>query len=245
MRSTLMKFYWRMERAFYPELRYSQWHYHQTLNRTIPQGCEWLDLGCGHQMFASWMTVEERDLAMRSRRLIGIDLDWEALKGNKFASATVFGNLESLPFRSISFDIATANMVVEHLTDPDAVLREVRRVLKPGGLFILHTPNLRSVVIGLASRMPQFLKNALALILEGRKEADVFPTHYRMNTLAMIRQRAEVNGFHVQELRSVCSSAITALFGPLSIIELLYLRALAAGSMEGRRSNLICVLRKC
>src|SRR5580700_2883120 len=180
MRAALMKFYWKLEKIFHPKLRYSQEHYYETLKEAIPQGCDWLDLGCGHQMFASWMMSEERELAQRSKRLIGIDLDWEGLKNNPTVSAKIFGNLERLPFQSGSFDVATANMVVEHLANPDAVLREVHRVLKPGGLFIFHTPNVRSAMMRVASKMPQSWKTGLAILLEGRKEADVFPALYQM-----------------------------------------------------------------
>jgi ubiquinone/menaquinone biosynthesis C-methylase UbiE len=244
MREALFRFYWKLEKILHPKLRYSQAHYCAKLKQVIPLGCAWLDLGCGHQMFANWMMAEEYELVQRSRQLIGIDLDWDGLRKNKFVSGGVLGNLEALPFPSASFDVATANMVVEHLANPEAVLREVRRVLKPGGLFIYHTPNVRSFMIRIASMMPQSLKNFLAEKLEGRKEEDVFPTCYRMNTMADIRRLATASGFRVECLQSVSTSAITALLGPVAIVELLYLRLLEAQSLEGIRSNLIAVLSK-
>jgi ubiquinone/menaquinone biosynthesis C-methylase UbiE len=195
-------------------------------------------------MFASWMTSEELQLAQRSKRLIGIDLDWEGLKKNPTVSAKIYGNLEHLPFQSDSFDIATANMVVEHLANPEAVLREIHRVLRPGGLFIFHTPNVRSVMMRVASGMPQSWKTTLAGLLEGRKEADVFPALYRMNTQAAIRQSAAITGFQVEEIRLVSTSAVTQLLGPLAIVELLYLRLLEARRLKGWRSNMIGLMRK-
>jgi ubiquinone/menaquinone biosynthesis C-methylase UbiE len=44
------------------------------------------------------------------------------------------GNIYELPFPDRSFDAAFANHVIEHLSDPVRALKEVRRVLKPGGV---------------------------------------------------------------------------------------------------------------
>jgi len=244
MRSLLFKFYWRLEKIFFPALKYSQYRYYETLQAAVPERCAWLDLGCGHQMFASWMRAEEQALAGRAVMLAGIDLDWKGLCANPFVSARIFGTLEQLPFRAAAFDVATANMVVEHLRDPAAMLREVNRVLRPGGLFIFHTPNRNAVMIRLAAGMPQSWKNFLAHLLEGRNAEDVFPAFYRMNTLAAISQMAAASGFRVEQARSLSTSAVTALLGPVAIGELLYLRLLEANRFRNYRSNLIAVLQK-
>ena len=51
------------------------------------------------------------------------------------------GMEESIPYANETFDLVFSDNVVEHLSDPNAVLNEVRRVLKPGGLFFAKTPN--------------------------------------------------------------------------------------------------------
>lgn len=244
MRKFLYGLYSKLERIIHPTLRYSQRHYYETLKKRIPGSCDrWLELGCGHQMFASWMTTEERELAARSRRLVGLDQDLPALKKNPVITDRIFGNGESLPFAAETFDLVTANMVVEHLEKPGLVLSEIDRVLRPGGLFLFHTPNSRCAMMLLLRAMPQGLKNVLAGVLEGRKEEDVFRTYYRMNTPDAISTHAEKAGFEIREIRLVSTNAVTALT-PFCVVELLYLRLLERPAFANARSNLIVTLRK-
>jgi ubiquinone/menaquinone biosynthesis C-methylase UbiE len=58
-------------------------------------------------------------------------------------------NQEKLPYPDGVFDVVTATEVVEHLENYRNVLRELHRVLKPGGLCVLTTPN----VLNLNSRL--------------------------------------------------------------------------------------------
>ncbi len=52
---------------------------------------------------------------------------------------------DSLPFEMGVFDAVYAGEIIEHLLDTAAFLREVRRVLRPGGSVVLTTPNLCSL----------------------------------------------------------------------------------------------------
>lgn len=51
-------------------------------------------------------------------------------------------NNQALPYQNESFDIVTATEIIEHLENPRNLLREINRVLKFGGIFILSTPNI-------------------------------------------------------------------------------------------------------
>lgn len=52
---------------------------------------------------------------------------------------------KELPYQDHLFDIVTATEVIEHLEDFRAILREMYRVLKPGGICILSTPNILNI----------------------------------------------------------------------------------------------------
>jgi ubiquinone/menaquinone biosynthesis C-methylase UbiE len=243
LRSSLYRFYEKAEAILVPGLTSSQYGYYKVLRRLV-DGKIWLDLGCGHQVFADWMAKEQSEVLSRCRRVFGIDLDWSGLRTHPGISNKTFGDLAELPFADGTVELVTANMVAEHLEDPTAVLREVYRVLAPGGAFVFHTPNFRGWVIQVASRVPEALKKRLIWFLERRRAEDVFLTHYRLNTPEQIAAVATKTGFAVEEIQMISSSAATVMLGPIVLAELLYIRALQSPKRTQRRSNIVAVLRK-
>jgi ubiquinone/menaquinone biosynthesis C-methylase UbiE len=133
-------------------------------------------------------------------------------------------------------------MVLEHLDAPELMLREIRRVLRPGGVVVCHTPNLLSPPLAVAALLPDWLKKRLARLLDTRREEDVFPTRYRLNTLSRIGKAAVPIGFTVKEIRTVCTAPFTQMLGPLVIPELLFLRLLQFEALAWLRPDIIAVL---
>ena len=97
-----------------------------------------LDLGCG----TGWKTAYlQRE---RSNSVVALDRDPRLLEfgRNTFGvKRLVEGDACGLAFPASSFDWVLAVEVVEHLPRPDLFLREVHRVLRPGGKLLLTTPN--------------------------------------------------------------------------------------------------------
>jgi len=244
MKDRLYHFYWALERRIVPGHTSSQYIYLRELKEFLPSAPIWLDLGCGHQLFAEWMTAEQLDMTRHSKQLVGIDLDHAGLVKHQGLRDKVEGSLESLPFLDGAFDLVTANMVVEHLPDPARILCEIRRVLKPGGLFIFHTPNYLNFKVFLASHTPRFIKRRLIRLLEDRREEDVFETCYQMNTPDRIRKLCSQTGFDLARLTLTDSSASTVLLGPIVIFELLLFKLNRLEALQNLRSNIIGVLRK-
>jgi ubiquinone/menaquinone biosynthesis C-methylase UbiE len=210
----------------------------------VYNGCYWLDLGCGHHLLPSWRATEEKELIKRAALTAGIDSNFGSLSQHRTIKSLIRGTIGRLPFKDNSFDIATSNMVFEHLDDPGAQLEEVLRILKPGGLLIFHTPNVHSYTVVLAKTIPAKLKDKLVYILEGRREVDVFPTYYRFNSFKRIGEIAEKAGFSEHSLKMICSSANFAVFPPAALLELLLIRILLTRRLKYFRTNIIGILKK-
>jgi ubiquinone/menaquinone biosynthesis C-methylase UbiE len=247
LRNTLFRYYYRAQALIAPGLKNAQFEYCELLKSKLSTDTGWLDIGCGRRLFPEWMprADEEQSLLLaRVHAIFGIDPDQDSLQDNRFVRFRVLGDSTSLPFANASFDVLTANMVIEHVAQPQALLSEVFRVLKGNGVFIFHTPNKLSYATAMSRLVPKDLKIKLIAFLEDRKEEDVFPTLYRMNTPARVKRLSSEAGFRVLELRRVESSAQLVMLGPLVIFELLWIRLLRFAPFENVRSNLIVVLQK-
>lgn len=244
-----MKFSYRVAVALAKRLRlditHSQVHYAEALSAAISPGDRWLDLGCGHQLLPSWAMDpnRQRRLASRAAVLVGMDFDSSILR-HPLLNARVIGRGEELPFGPATFDLITANMVVEHLEDPAQVLREVRRVLKPGGRLLLHTPNYQYYLVRLAALTPDFLKRRLVRWLEDRHEEDIFPTVYRMNTVAQVRAFAQACGLEVERVLVKVSAGEFYTLGPFYWIECFWLKFLSTLGKGRFDQALIVTLRR-
>ena len=122
---------------------------------------------------------------------------------------------EHLPFAGESFDLIVCLWVLEHLREPLTVLREVRRVLRPGGHFVFLTPNLRNplLVLNRIGKALPSLQRRLVPRLYGRDEADTFPVQYRANTVGSLRRLAAGAALDVAQLRVVSDPTYLALNG--------------------------------
>lgn len=100
-----------------------------------------LDVGCDTGAFIALV-------AQRAQvRTIGVDVSQRAAKEAKREGRDVrAGTLESQQFPACSFGVVTAFDVVEHVAEPVALLREVRRVLIPEGRFVAEVPHFDGLV---------------------------------------------------------------------------------------------------
>jgi SAM-dependent methyltransferase len=95
-----------------------------------------LDAGCGTggmlDLYRSWPDVEAT----------GLDFAADALRFSRERghARLVAGDLTALPFRSASFDVVTALDVIEHVPEDAAGVREIARVLRPGGILVASVP---------------------------------------------------------------------------------------------------------
>jgi 2-polyprenyl-3-methyl-5-hydroxy-6-metoxy-1,4-benzoquinol methylase len=103
-----------------------------------------LDAGCGDGRFLAAIART----GMAPQRLTGCDISARILETARQSVAREGGtvelaqaNLERLPFDDASFDVVISIQVIEHLLDVGAGIRELARVLRPGGRLLLSTDN--------------------------------------------------------------------------------------------------------
>jgi SAM-dependent methyltransferase len=112
---------------------------------------------------------------------------------------------EAIPLPDESVDAIVCEYVVEHLLQPEEVLRELHRILRPGGRFVFVTPNAWSYS-AIATRITSqrfheiFLGRLLKLGASANEKP--FPTAFRMNTRSDIERLARAEGFSVHALYS-------------------------------------------
>lgn len=157
-----------------------------------------IDLGCWDGEFS-----KEIAKAVGAKKLYGVDHDANILKKfRKNFEQTWAGDLnEKLEVKSNSMDLVMANQVIEHIAKTDLFVGEIARILKPGGVALLATPNLASwhnigaLMLGyqpFASQVSdeQFIGNPLhpnykQTIDEAQAHLRVF-THYSLGDLCML-----------------------------------------------------------
>ena len=106
------------------------------LRDAVPPGAEVLDL------LSSWRSHWPPEMA--KRRLVGLGLNAEEMADNPDLDDFVVHDVNAaprLPFGDASFDAAVITVSIQYLTQPVAVFRDVRRVLRPGGLFAVLYSN--------------------------------------------------------------------------------------------------------
>ena len=97
----------------------------------LPDRARVLDAGAGEGKFAG---------AFARQRYTGVDLgigdtDWN------YAGLDALADLERLPFPDNAFDACINIVTLEHVREPAAVVKELYRTLKPGGMILLVTPH--------------------------------------------------------------------------------------------------------
>lgn len=110
--------------------RYYTYRLLERAQRETASGARLLDAGSGEGQFQPYFTHTNYtgvDLAVG-------DKTWD------YTGIDVQADLRQTPFKAASFDTAVCIQTMEHVNEPNEVIREISRVLKPGGRFYVSAP---------------------------------------------------------------------------------------------------------
>jgi len=139
-----------------------------------------LDIGCGNGRFLALM----RDFGPPEWALVGIDFDADAARQcAEKGFETHVGRIEDLDPGGEALDAVIMLQLIEHVDDPAVICRRVFDLLRPGGCFIIETPNLAGV--------------DYRLFRHSWWGHYHFPRHWNLFSTASLQRLLESNGFEI------------------------------------------------
>lgn len=137
---------WTGSGGFYSQLQKFDWYYgkkkweHDVAIREISRGSRVLEIGCGEGAFVERMNTE------RLADAVGIELNATAVEAARACQRPVTpGSWELLKGKnSGAYDVVCCFQVLEHVAEPRAFIETCLDLLRPGGRWIVTTPNSRS-----------------------------------------------------------------------------------------------------
>ncbi len=146
--------------------------YHELLDQfeTYRKTNYLLDVGCGVGFFL-------REAKNRGWQVYGTEYSGEGIKRCEEKGIEVRqGKLDANQFGDISFDVITSFEVIEHINNPVEEMKEISKLLRPGGLFYVTTPNFNSIsrnllkqqwnIIGYPEHLSYYTRKTLKKLLQ-------------------------------------------------------------------------------
>lgn len=179
-----------------------------------------------------------------AKYIVGIDIDEGDLQVNGDVDAKVVGDLQTLPFTSNTFDCIVSVDVVEHLEHPADFFREASRILKPGGVLVVCTPNLLGYKNLITRMLPRSVLDLAWKVLKGQS-GQPHRTYYRSNSDWRIRRIASSTRLKVELIKHL--NEITHFAYPYPVLATLVYahgRLLERLNLGRLLPYLVCILRK-
>lgn len=178
------------ERAFYsrnPLQRYWQRRRYAIVLSFSDKSERILDLGCGSSKILEAFP-----------QAIGMDIAFNKLRyRRRLINPLVNGDILAIPFKNYSFDELICSEVIEHVADNECIFKEFNRILKPGGILILGTPDYAKVLWNIIEKLYKYIHPS--------GYADEHITHY---TFKSLQDKLRNYGFELIAYRYICKATL-------------------------------------
>jgi SAM-dependent methyltransferase len=152
-----------------------------------------LDVGCGDGIFA--------EITFDKKITVGFDPAFQSLlePANRVAYSSILcAGGAAIPFADASFSTVISNSVLEHIPELEQVLLEIRRVLKPAGLFVFCVPNEKLLTnLSISNALDRIGLHGLA---DGyRNFFNFISRHHHADAVEVWQARLAKNGFRIEK----------------------------------------------
>lgn len=178
----------------FSKLRRFEVHRRDAIFSLLDPGFRFLDLGYGD---GSLMILAKKE---KFKKVYGLDISENILntaqkkiKEDFFKTKSIYFKLadinEGIPFKKNFFDAVCAVAFLEHIFNPDFIIKESKRVLKNNGILIIEVPNI--------AWLPYRLDFLLGRLPTTGNEIGWDGGHLHYFTFETVRQLLEQNGFKI------------------------------------------------
>ncbi len=159
-----------------------------------------LDCACGRGFYLNMFRY------VSACRLVGLELEWPVIQkaqrnvGHLSAIMLNNANMYALPYADNTFDAVILSEILEHIERDVDGLREVLRVLKPGGVVAITVPNANYPFWW--DPINKSLETVFHTHVGSGPLAGIWANHMRLYTAEQLRSAVEAAGFVVEEERA-------------------------------------------
>ena len=204
-----------------------------------------LDIGCGEGVNTMFLAQLVKAKYIKGVEVVEERANKAREKGIECYNADV--DLASLPFESNTFDFVFCGDIIEHLYNPNHLLKEVSRILKPHGKVLITTPNLgawHARLLLLLGYQPYNVHVSFDHYEAGkpfRRAPNAGRDHIRFFTLRGLRDLIQLNDFKIN--RVLGNSSVPSFF-PSSLVTLVTMTSKAFSLIPSLAAGLVVEAEK-
>ncbi|KMV29146.1 hypothetical protein AB733_19320 [Photobacterium swingsii] len=218
--------------------------YETMVNKVITHETQWIDVGGGESPFPYNLPLS-KDASERCRKLVAVDPSPNVLN-NLYAHEKINSTLEDFTTKD-KFNLATFNMVAEHIEEPDSVVNRLSQLMESGGIVVVYTINKYSPVPLLTYVTPFSMHHKIKGVFwgeDGGKESGTFPVAYKMNTRVDLERLFSKYGFLEVSFEYLDDLSSMQRFKYLNLMELYLWKGFKAINMNYPENNILAIYRK-